>query len=55
MKVPAAAQRVLGKKKLVHPLHTDSLTEANRKKTLHVMRFKAMIEAASGCSRRESA
>ena len=40
------AQRVLGKKKLVHPLHTDSLTEANRKKLFHVLRLKAMIEAA---------
>lgn len=46
MKVPAAAQRVLGKKKLVSPLHADSLSEANRKKTFHAMRFKAMIEAA---------
>ncbi len=46
IKVPAAAQRVLGKKKLVHPLHTDSLTEANRKKKFEVMRFQAMIQAA---------
>jgi integrase len=46
VKVPMAARAALGKTKLVHPLHTDSLTEANRLKLPHVYRFKAMIEEA---------
>ena len=46
VKVPKAARAVLGKGKLTYPLHTDSLTEANRLKEFHVLRLKATIKAA---------
>lgn len=47
VKVPPAARAALGKNKLVHPLRTDSLAAANRLKHIHVIKFKAMIDAAS--------
>jgi integrase len=46
VKVPMVARAALGKTKLIHPLNTDSLAEANRLKLQHVYRFKAMIEEA---------
>ena len=46
MKVPADLVRIFGKTKLIHPLHTSSLAEANRLKWPVVAAFKARIEEA---------
>jgi len=46
VKVPSNLRHIIGRSKLVHSLHTDSLTEANHLKWPHVATFKATIERA---------
>ena len=46
MKVPAKLRDVLGKGKLIYPLHTSDLKEAEARKWSHVARFKAIITEA---------
>ena len=46
VRIPPKLQPVIGKKKLIHPLHTDSLANANRLKWDVVARLKAQIRAA---------
>jgi len=44
--VPARLRDLIGRGKLTHPLHTDSLKEANERKWAVVPRLKAVITAA---------
>lgn len=46
MKVPEGLRAIFGTAKLLAPLHTDSLTEANRLKWAHVAAFKSALERA---------
>jgi hypothetical protein len=45
--VPASLRPIVGKRKLIHSLATESLAEANRLKWPHVTRFKAMLANAA--------
>lgn len=45
VKVPAKLRGVIGRGKLVHPLHTADLKEANARKWAQVARLKAIIAA----------
>ncbi|WP_407941318.1 DUF6538 domain-containing protein [Mesorhizobium xinjiangense] len=46
VKVPARVRDLVGRGKLTHPLHTDSLKEADERKWPVVARLKAIIAAA---------
>lgn len=46
VKVPVRLQAILGKKRLVMPLHTDSLAIANREKHKHVAAFQEQLRKA---------
>ena len=46
MRVPPSLWEIVGKKKLLVPLHTDSLANANRLKWDAVAKLKAVIRAA---------
>jgi integrase len=54
VKVPELARRILGKSKLVEPLHTDSLAIANRLKHGIVQRLKEQIARAEVEARRQT-
>ncbi|MGO4841214.1 DUF6538 domain-containing protein, partial [Rhizobiaceae sp. 2RAB30] len=46
IKVPAKVRDIIGRGKLTHPLHTDSLKEAEERKWPIVARLKSIISAA---------
>lgn len=46
VRVPPSLHEAMGKKKLLHPLHTSSLADANRRKWDVVAKLKAIIRAA---------
>jgi hypothetical protein len=46
VRVPPSLHEAIGKKRLVHPLHTSSLANANRIKWDVVAKLKAVIRAA---------
>lgn len=46
VKVPTQLVPIIGRTKLIHPLHTDSLKEANERKWTVVAAFKAQIAEA---------
>jgi len=48
VKVPLRLRGIVGKKRLVVPLHTDSLAVANREKHKHVAAFKELLLKAEG-------
>lgn len=47
VKVPAKIRHLVGKGKLVYPLHTADLKEANQRKWVHVAQLKVRLEAYS--------
>lgn len=53
-KVPLHLRAILGKAKLVRPLHTDSLVQANRLKWMVLQEFDAIIQAAEAEARRRA-
>ncbi|RYC33630.1 hypothetical protein D3273_03985 [Lichenibacterium minor] len=53
MKVPEKLRPIVGKARLVLPLHTDSLANANRDKHKHIAAFKAQLAQAEAELRRK--